>query len=586
MRLTIPEFDVTAMLRAGQAIIDFAVRSHARAVALLFLFCLLAFVPGQSSMQPMDRDEPRFAQATKQMLESGDYIDIRFQDEARHKKPVGIYWLQAATVKAGEALGVPEARAKIWVYRLPSLLGAALAVLLAYWACLVMMTRAEAFAVALAFGACVLIGVEARLAKTDAVMSATAIVAFGIVARAWILRRTTGITKAEMFIFWTAIGISALLKGPVIAMVAVLAIAVLSWPSRSAAWARSLLDWRGILLAALIVLPWFLMIAWKSGGAFFAESVGKDMLGKVGSGQEKHWGPPGLYALIFPATFWPVAPLALLAAPFVWRNRHDDVMRLCIAWIIPSWIVFEAVPTKLPHYVLPLYIAFAVIVVRALMQDQAYVVRGWRAAVSGLLPALPVIFAAAAVLATVSLEAGGITRFLPLAVAAPLFIATIALAVLVMRALRNNPGIAVIPLLALATVTLSWSVYRLAWPALRSIQLSPRLADIARAAPCANPHLATVGSYREPSLVFLTRTDLAMLEGKTGADFMLQPGCRMAFVDSAEERLFNDTLAEKGASARLITRVEGVNINRALEPRSLRVRRVDIGVYLRDTSRP
>ena len=44
-----------------------------------------------------------FAQATKQMLETGDYVDIRFQDEVRYKKPVGIYWLQAAVVKAAEA---------------------------------------------------------------------------------------------------------------------------------------------------------------------------------------------------------------------------------------------------------------------------------------------------------------------------------------------------------------------------------------------------------------------------------------------------------------------------------------------------
>ncbi len=40
------------------------------------------------------------------MLETGDYVDIRFQDEVRYKKPVGIYWLQAGVVKAAEALGV------------------------------------------------------------------------------------------------------------------------------------------------------------------------------------------------------------------------------------------------------------------------------------------------------------------------------------------------------------------------------------------------------------------------------------------------------------------------------------------------
>ena len=75
---------------------------------LLIVAALIAFLPGFFQIPPVDRDEARFAQATKQMVESGDYIDIRFQDEVRYKKPVGIYWLQAAAVKAGRALGVPQ----------------------------------------------------------------------------------------------------------------------------------------------------------------------------------------------------------------------------------------------------------------------------------------------------------------------------------------------------------------------------------------------------------------------------------------------------------------------------------------------
>ncbi|MGL5735764.1 MAG: glycosyl transferase, partial [Beijerinckiaceae bacterium] len=362
--------------------------------------------------------------------------------------------------------------------------------------------------------------------------------------------------------------------------------AALSWPGRSAAWARPLLDRRGILLAVLIVLPWFVAIAWKSGGAFFQEAVGKDMLAKVGSGQEKHGGPPGLYAAIFPWTFWPGSIIALLAIPFIWANRRDDVVRLCLAWIVPSWLVFEAVPTKLPHYVLPLYIAVAVLAVRALVLNEAYIARGWRTAVGWLLPVIPAAFAAAAVGATILLEPPGFAKYIPLAVAAPLLLVAIGLAWAAMRALRGEPGVAVAPVVALASVALGWSVYQFAWPALRSIQLSPRLAEAVRAAPCTNPLIATVGDYREPSLVFLTRTDLAVLLAADGAEFMLAGGCRVAFVDSTQERAFNDALAAKGASARLLTRVEGVNINRALQPRSMALRRVDIGVYLRDTSRP
>src|SRR5262245_28753676 len=76
--------------------------SHPLSVGVLVILSLLAFLPGFASMPPMDRDEPRFAQASKQMLETGDLVNIRFQGEARLKKPVGIYWLQAAAVSAGE----------------------------------------------------------------------------------------------------------------------------------------------------------------------------------------------------------------------------------------------------------------------------------------------------------------------------------------------------------------------------------------------------------------------------------------------------------------------------------------------------
>src|SRR5207248_10805322 len=96
-----------------------------RPYALLAALCFALYLPGIATLPPLDRDEARFAQATRQMLETGDFLRIRFQDEARNKKPAGIYWLQAAAVGA---LSSPAATA-IWPYRLPSLLGAIAAVL-------------------------------------------------------------------------------------------------------------------------------------------------------------------------------------------------------------------------------------------------------------------------------------------------------------------------------------------------------------------------------------------------------------------------------------------------------------------------
>ncbi len=152
-------------------LLAFATQSHARAVACLAVVCLLAFLPGFFYIPPVDRDEARFAQATKQMIESGDYVDIRFQEVSRYKKPVGIYWLQAAAVKAGEALGVPRARTRIWLYRIPSLLGAIGAVLLTYWAALAFVSPRGALLAGLMMASSILLGVEARLAKTDAMLA-------------------------------------------------------------------------------------------------------------------------------------------------------------------------------------------------------------------------------------------------------------------------------------------------------------------------------------------------------------------------------------------------------------------------------
>ncbi|MCK5912100.1 MAG: glycosyltransferase family 39 protein, partial [Caulobacter sp.] len=93
------------------------------------LVALIAGLPGLLAMPPLDRDESRFAQATSQMLETGDYVVIKFQDQPRFKKPVGIHWLQAVTVKT---FSDAEDR-QIWAYRIPSLLGAMLAAAACAW---------------------------------------------------------------------------------------------------------------------------------------------------------------------------------------------------------------------------------------------------------------------------------------------------------------------------------------------------------------------------------------------------------------------------------------------------------------------
>src|SRR5688572_32709595 len=79
----------------------------------------------------MDVDEARFAQATRQMVESGDYVRIRWRDEERNKKPIGVHWLQAASVQVFEPF--TDRLNVIWPYRIPSALGVVLSALATLW---------------------------------------------------------------------------------------------------------------------------------------------------------------------------------------------------------------------------------------------------------------------------------------------------------------------------------------------------------------------------------------------------------------------------------------------------------------------
>src|SRR5579862_4372188 len=261
-------------------LLDFATASHMRAIALLVLCGFLLFLPGFFNIPPIDRDEARFAQATKQMVESGDFVDIRFQEDVRYKKPVGIYWLQAATVETASALGLPRAQVRIWLYRVPSLLGAIGAVLLTYWTALAFVSRRGAVLASLMMASSVLLGVEARLAKTDAMLLCMVVATMGALARVYLSwqRGEDPVHPPWTWpaIFWTTLAGGILLKGPLILMFVVLTIGTLAVLDRSAAWLWRLRPVWGLTWLLVLVLPWFVAILWRAGDAFFADSLGGD----------------------------------------------------------------------------------------------------------------------------------------------------------------------------------------------------------------------------------------------------------------------------------------------------------------------
>jgi len=535
--------------------INFVTASHVRAIGFLTLCGLLLFLPGFFNIPPVDRDEARFAQATKQMVETSDFVDIRFQDDVRYKKPVGIYWLQAAVVETASALGLPRAPLRIWLYRIPSLVGAIGAVLLTYWTALAFVTRRGAVLAALILCSSVLLSVEARLAKTDAMLLLTVVAAMGALARVY-LSWQRGEDPAHPpwawpAIFWTALAGGILLKGPLILMFVALTIITLAILDRSASWLWRLRPVWGLMWLLVLVLPWFVAIFWRAGDAFFADSIGGDMLSKL-SAQESHGAPPGVYLLLFWITFWPGAPLAGMAAPAVWRARREPGAQFLLAWLIPSWIVFELVLTKLPHYVLPLYPAIAILTVGAL--ERRVLSRSWLRRGAAWWFAIPALTSLIAVIGAVTL-----TRQ-PVFVAWPFVAAALIFGLFAWWLYDDNRAERSLLNAVVAAMFLAIAVYGVVLPALTPLFPSAEIARALRNVVCVGPKAAAAG-FHEPSLVFMTGTSTLLTDGSGAADFLGQGSCRFALVESRSERAFAQRAEAIGLRYNVATRIEGYNFS-------------------------
>ena len=208
----------------------------------------------------------------------------------------------------------------------------------------------------------------AHIATTDAVQLACVVAVQGALGAAYLAQRRGEILPIRTAaIFWAALGLAMLVKGPIAPGLAAVTAIPLMIADRRARWFLSLKPLWGVPLALVIVLPWLVLIELQTGGAFLQESVGHDFLGKVAGAQEAHGAPPGYYLGLAPITFWPASLFLGAGIVWAWRSRRLPAARLLIAWVVPFWIVLELIPTKLPHYVLPLYPALALLSAKALV---------------------------------------------------------------------------------------------------------------------------------------------------------------------------------------------------------------------------
>lgn len=308
------------------------------------------------------------------------------QDQPRLNKPPMIYWVQAAS--AATLTGGNPKHDAIWMYRVPSVL-AAIGVALLTWHLgrrmytdLVGVIGGWIIAVAPVFAW------EATQARADMVLVcftlATMAMLWRIVERT--MRQSTPASKPpahrsvlwcppDVAAMWVCVALGILTKGPITPMVVVLAVVSLAIMDRRMNIVRATKPLHGVAIIVLFLVPWVAMVSRQYGLDKYVDLVLHETVGRSATSREGHWGPPGYHTLLQTVLMWPGSLVTYLSVWWFYRlarptkaggDGSDLRARFLLAWVVPSWVVFECVATKLPHYTMPMYPALAIISARGI----------------------------------------------------------------------------------------------------------------------------------------------------------------------------------------------------------------------------
>jgi 4-amino-4-deoxy-L-arabinose transferase-like glycosyltransferase len=523
-----------------------------RGPVLAALIALFAGLPVLMLLPPLDRDESRYAQATSQMLESGDYVDIRYQDEPRWKKPVGIYWMQAVAV----AVTSDVENRDIGPYRIPSLLGAMLAAAACAWAGAAMFGQRAGFLAGAIMGASFLLSTEAGIAKTDAMLCGAVTLAMAGLARIYLAAKAGEAPRRPWKLaFWLGLGLSILIKGPIGLLIIAPAILALSVWDRDVSWLKRLGWGWGLPLVALIVGPWAIAITIATDGGFWREAIGGDLAPKVAGGDEGHGVAPGAYLLMAPILFFPATLLLAAAVSTGWRHRAEPAIRFLVCWVVPAWIIFELTPTKLAHYTLPTFGGLALLAAAATTRPigriSRYVGVGLTLFVGGLLSVAMVYLLTEYGKSTAQTWA---TLTIVFAILASLIGAFLMMHRAAVTALLVSLTLGVLAHAALAGTLRQ----------LRPLAVAPQLEKVLERADL-HPRQGRAGpvaitGFHEPSFVFLTGKDTELTDA-AGAARALAEG-RPAIVEEHDADAFREAAAALGVAGRAVGEVNGHNYSK------------------------
>lgn len=339
--------------------------------AILFFGCVVFHIAGTCSLPLIDRDEPRFAEASREMIQRGDYVVPYFNDHPRLDKPPLTYWAQTVSYRI---FGQNDFAA-----RFPSAVAASLIALSISAFGFRIGGERLGWQAAIIFTLCLQTFIHAKAAVADmwlALFVSTAYWSGFELIRDSLTRsepQSSNLkpqTSVWWFLFYISLALGFLAKGP-IAWVPLLTVASTVLYAPNLHVGRRFKFVRGILLMLAIVAAWGIPALIQTRGEFLRIGIGRHVIGRSLGAMEGHgWNSLGGYLLLLPFYFvtvfvsffpWSVKLPALLKK--LGRER-DDIDRYLLSGVTIIFIIFSLIKTKLPHYTLPAFGLLALLLAR------------------------------------------------------------------------------------------------------------------------------------------------------------------------------------------------------------------------------
>ncbi|MCW8795866.1 MAG: glycosyltransferase family 39 protein [Chlorobium sp.] len=318
---------------------------------LLALLIFISFFVGLGSTPLFDVDEGAFSEATREMLQSGNYLTTYLNGVPRFDKPILIYWMQALSVTF---FGLNE-----FALRLPSALASTLWAILLYRFCVVLFDRRTAFISTALLVLSLQVTIIGKAAIADALLNCTLAASMFAIFLYHRERR-----RQYILLAFTAIGLGTLTKGPV-AILIPFSVSFLFYLSRGELrdWIRAVFNPSGMLIFALIVLPWYTLEYLDQGIAFINGFFLNHNISRFRTPLEQHGGSLWYY---IPVLLLGLSPSTFLVIPVLRKLRtllDDRINRFLLIWFGFVFLFFSLSGTKLPHYIIygytPLFVLMA-----------------------------------------------------------------------------------------------------------------------------------------------------------------------------------------------------------------------------------